>query len=279
MSVQLNFSTQNVSLDAVGVVFPSNWYKFVATDSKVVAVQGGTGSSMLVYELTCIEGPLKDNKFYLRLNLFHATSEVAVRIAKSELARLCMVAGLPQGMTMSAELHGRPFWGEIKSGMQEGKKNADGSPGKQIMSQELIDLKDLQGRSPKDIAAAMGLAPQQGAGGPPMGATPPQNYGAPPAAGPPAMGAPPAAPVLAAPQQEWVVEPAAAPAAQTYQPAAAPGPGPGQQWGGATAAPPAAGPPQNYGAPPAAGPQAYAPPPNSGAPPAAGPGAWGPPAR
>lgn len=200
MTVQVNFSTQGISLDAMGVLFETGWYKFVITNSKLQPTTGDANSQMVVFDMKCIEGKMLDSIYTHRLNLFHATSEVAVRIAKQDLARLCYVCGKPGGVGQTAELYNIPFAAHITTTKQPGRKNADGSEGKPIDSMSITDLRDLAGRTPKDIAAAMQGGAGGPQGGPPMGPGPsmahpqagpgpgpqgqPQAYGAPMPTGP-----------------------------------------------------------------------------------------------
>jgi len=141
---------------------PVGKHPVTITKSEGKPTRDNTGGFL---ELTCtaFDGPAKGMSQALRLNV-HNTSEVAVRIAKEQLAAICAVTGVGPFQNTSA-LHDKPFVVEVTPQKNDPKYT------------EITAVFDMNGNEPAN--AAPGGQQQnggfQGANG--TGTIPPQNQG------------------------------------------------------------------------------------------------------
>ena len=75
------------------------------------------GGSLVNFKLGIVGGDYDERKLFGNINTLCPSSEKATKIGRSELARLCSAAGLPDGYDDVAELVGRSF--EIKVTVEE----------------------------------------------------------------------------------------------------------------------------------------------------------------
>ena len=105
------FNANNVEPMAEFDAIPPGKYVAVITASEMKATKAGTGSFLeLTFEV--VEGEFKGRKLWARLNLDNP-SQIAVKIARSELASICRAAGVMEPRD-SSELHNLPMLVTVK---------------------------------------------------------------------------------------------------------------------------------------------------------------------
>jgi hypothetical protein len=106
------FNANNVEPMAEFEAIPAGKYVAAITASEMKATKAGTGSFLeLTFEI--VEGEFKGRKFWARLNLDNP-NQVAVKIARSELASICRAAGVMEPKD-SSELHNLPMLVTVKT--------------------------------------------------------------------------------------------------------------------------------------------------------------------
>jgi hypothetical protein len=214
--------------------WPIGWYPVMIKSHAIKPTEKSTPqepANRLSLMIECLDGPMKGKPNYIGLNIQNPSAK-AVEIALGNLSAICWVVGMPSIDDLD-QLNGRPFFTYAKV-TERGN--------------EFNDFKDVNGRTPVELAQAGGgmVTSQAGAANiPPASSWAPGAPAAPPAApAAPAWGPPggaPAAPPAAAPA--WGLPAPAAPAPAAPAPAAAPA------WGPPAATAPAAPAAPAWGAP------------------------------
>lgn len=154
--MNLAFNARTIAPNSGGTKLPPGEYPFVITGDE-------TKDGAIYFTLTVGQGnQFAGSTFKHRLGLWSQNSD-EYRIAWEKLSQLCHVTGVLD-LQDTAQLRGIPFYGQI-----ENQKNSD-------KFTELRRVKDAQGRTPNEIAKAVGTV----AGQAPQAAPTPQHQ--PPAA-------------------------------------------------------------------------------------------------
>jgi hypothetical protein len=131
-----------------GGQLPVGKHPVTITKSEGKPTRDNTGG-FIEFTLTAFDGPAKGQSGALRLNL-HNTSEDAVRIAREQLAALCVVTQTGP-FQKTDELHNKPFVVEVAPQKTNPKYT------------EVIAVFDMQGNAPGE-GAPQGQQQQQGGG-------------------------------------------------------------------------------------------------------------------
>ena len=93
--------------------FPIGRHKVVIIGDETKATQNDPNSGMLVLHMECVEGEVRGSRGDYNLNLYHATSEDARRIAFQQLSAICHVLGIYK-ITDTTQLHNKQFYIDVR---------------------------------------------------------------------------------------------------------------------------------------------------------------------
>lgn len=142
------FNANNVEPMTDFEAIPAGKYLAVITASEMKPTKSGNGAYLeLTFEV--LEGEFKGRKLWARLNLDNP-SQVAVKIARSELASICRAAGILEPKD-SFELHNLPMVLTVKQ-----KASDDGEVRNEIKG---YTKKEVLAQSAKPQQAQTGAAP------------------------------------------------------------------------------------------------------------------------
>ncbi len=105
-----NFDASKTEIVRPWEAIPEGAYPVEIVKSERRTNRAGTGSYLEIH-FEVIEGPQQGRQVIVRLNDDHP-SERAVRMAKSDLAKICLAAGHPRPSD-TVELHNVPLWAEV----------------------------------------------------------------------------------------------------------------------------------------------------------------------
>lgn len=117
MATELNFDATQVEPNRGSDPLPAGWHRAHIVDSEMKPTKDGKGK-YLQLEFECLDEPLKNRKFWDRLNLVNPSTE-AVRIAQSQLSALCHAAGVLR-INHSSQLHHIPVLVKLTIKQDEG---------------------------------------------------------------------------------------------------------------------------------------------------------------
>lgn len=107
----LGFNTDEYTGNFTSQAIPNGRYKVVIGSSEKVATRSGNGS-MLKLTLTVVEGEYAGSRVFVNLNLWHTTSQAAVRIAREEMTAISHACCVSKP-TCSEQLHNIPFFADV----------------------------------------------------------------------------------------------------------------------------------------------------------------------
>lgn len=120
---RLNFNPANVEeMSSDFELIPHGTYPVVIVDSDIKDTKAGNGKILeLKYQI--IEGPFTSKMLIDRLNIKNPT-EIAEKIAHSNLKDICNSVGFTGELTESSQLHGKPF--SVSVEVEEFESNTSG---------------------------------------------------------------------------------------------------------------------------------------------------------
>ena len=130
---------------------PAGLYVVAVVDSKRKPNSKGTGV-YLEFVLEVLDGPYQGRRLWDRLNVENP-NEMAVRIARAQLASLCLAVGLTTARDTS-ELHNRPL--RIEVGQRVGP---DGRTYNETKGYQALSAAVAPTAPPPPVAAAAGSIP------------------------------------------------------------------------------------------------------------------------
>lgn len=159
VAFQFNASQYTPQFEGGSSGLPLGKHPVILNSADWKATKSGDGSQMLVLTAEAFDGVAKGQTQEIRLNVQN-TSAVASKIAYQQLAAICVVCGVPQGIMQSAgELFNKPFILEIR--LQRETEANKGKGYTEPANVYFMDGRDCTGAMPKGQVQTQGFIPQQ----------------------------------------------------------------------------------------------------------------------